>query len=120
MRFIPAAGHNIIDYIYGALIFASPWLTGYAKNGPETILPAAAGTAIIFLSLVTDYKYSLKKIIAYNAHLKLELFIGLLLAISPWFFGFYAEVYLPHLVSGFFCVVLSLLSKRFINYKAYD
>lgn len=120
MRFIQMSAHNVIDYIYGALISASPWLMGFAGNGAETYIPLAAGLAIVILSLLTNYRYSLKKTVAYNAHLTLELIVGIFLAASPWLFGFYKGIYLPHLISGMTGVLLSMMSKKFINYKAYN
>ena len=120
MRFIQMSAHNVLDYIYAVLIAASPWLSGFAKGGAETYVPAGAGAAVIVLSLFTDYRHSLKKTIAYNAHLTLELTIGVFLAVSPWLFGFYGDVYLPHLISGIFGVLLSVMSKKFVNYKPYN
>jgi hypothetical protein len=119
MRFIPVNVHNIMDYIYGVLITASPWLFGFTQGGAETYIMVSVGIFGLLISLITNYKYSLAKIIAFNFHLKLDLVIGIFLVISPWLFGFSDYVYKPHLIFGLFAIVVSLTSKRFVNYKEY-
>jgi hypothetical protein len=119
MRVIPVNVHNIIDYIYGVLIIAAPWLFNFARGGAETYVPVAAGLLILLMSLITNYKYSLAKVIAYNMHLRLDIVIGLFLIASPWIFGFYDYVYIPHLVFGIIAVVTSLMSKKHVSYREY-
>jgi len=45
-------------------------------------------------------------------HLTLDLVSGILLAASPWIFGFADHVYLPHLVLGIIEIGASLMTKR--------
>lgn len=120
MRIIPVNVHNILDYIYGVLIIASPWIFNFAKGGAETFVPVAVGILTILMALFTNYKYSAFKIISFNAHLTLDLIIGIFTAASPWIFGFSQYIYFPHLVFGIFAVVVSVMSKRFVNYIAYE
>jgi len=80
----------------------------------------AAGAAVILIALFTNYEYSLAKIIAFNANLTLEIIIGILLAAGPWILGFSTEKYIPHLVLGISLVLISLMSKKFINYRPYS
>lgn len=119
MRVIPVNVHNIMDYLYGALIIAAPWLFNFARNGAETYVPVFAGIAVIIMALITNYRYSLAKIIAYNMHLTIDLVIGLFLITSPWLFGFNEHVYLPHVIFGLIAVVTSLMSKKHVNYREY-
>lgn len=35
MKVIPASIHGFIDYTWGALLAASPWLFNYARRGPD-------------------------------------------------------------------------------------
>jgi len=120
MRFISVDAHNILDYIWGVFAIAIPWLFGFAGGNMETYIFIAAGGAVILKSLLTNYKYSLSKIIAFNSHLTLEIIIGIILAASPWIFGFNSRTYIPHLLFGIVIVVVSLMSKKFINYRAYS
>jgi len=59
------------------------------------------GVATLAYSLLTDYEYGVLKIFPMAVHLALDVFLGVLLACSPWIFGFAGEVYIPHLVLGF-------------------
>jgi hypothetical protein len=43
-----------------------------------------------------------------TVHLGLDAGSGVILAASPWIFGFAALVYLPHLILGLFEIILGL------------
>jgi hypothetical protein len=119
MRVIPVNVHNIMDYIYGILIIAAPWLFDFARGGTETYVPVAVGITVLLMALLTNYRYSAAKIIAYNTHLTFDLLIGVFLTASPWLFGFNDYVFIPHVVFGLIAVFTSLMSKKFVNYREY-
>lgn len=100
MRFIPTRTHGFIDYAMGLLLIVSPWLLGFAAGGAETWVPAILGAGAIGYSLFTDYELGMVRRIPMSTHLGLDAGSGLLLAISPWLFGFADLVYLPHLILG--------------------
>jgi hypothetical protein len=119
MRVIPVNVHNIMDYLYGVIIMAAPWIFDFARGGTETYVPVAVGAAVLLMALMTNYRYSAAKIIAYNTHLTLDLVIGVFLTASPWLFGFNDYVYIPHVAFGLIAVFTSLMSKKFVNYREY-
>jgi hypothetical protein len=50
----PMAVHNLIDIVAGAVLLASPWLFGFADDGPNFWLPfVVIGAAAIVLGLTT-------------------------------------------------------------------
>ncbi len=100
MRFVPTRLHGVADYLLGALLVVAPWLFGFADGGAETWVPVALGAGTILYSLLTDYELGLVRRIPMRAHLGLDLAGGVVLAASPWVFGFADEVWLPHLVLG--------------------
>lgn|SRR5690606_7640758 len=112
MRFIPTKVHGVLDYLVGILLIAAPWVLGFARGGAETWVPVALGTGTILYSLMTDYELGLSKSISMPTHLSLDLVGGVLLAASPWLFGFSEYVYLPHLIVGLFEIVASLTTER--------
>lgn len=112
MRMIPTKVHGYLDYAMGALLIAAPWLFDFARGGAETWVPVILGAGTILYSLFTDYELGVSKGISMGTHLTLDLAGGLLLAISPWLFGFADFVYVPHLVLGILEIGASLMTRR--------
>jgi hypothetical protein len=112
MRFIPTKVHGVMDYIMGILLIASPWLFDFNRGGMETWIPVILGVGALVYSVMTDYELGLTRTLAMPTHLTLDLVSGILLAASPWIFGFADHVYLPHLVLGIIEIGASLMTKR--------
>ncbi|WP_299707120.1 SPW repeat protein [uncultured Pontibacter sp.] len=112
MRFIPTRFHGILDYIYGVLLIASPWLFGFAAGGAETWVAVVIGAIVLIQAALTDFEVGLVKKIPMQTHLMLDFGIGVILALSPWIFGFADYVYTPHLVFGVFSMLASLTTHR--------
>jgi hypothetical protein len=116
MRFIPTRVHGYLDYIVGALLIAAPWLFDFAEGGAETWIFVVLGAGAIVYSLLTDYELGASKTISMRTHLMLDLLSGILLAASPWIFGFADYVWGPHVVFGLFEIGAALLTKREPSY----
>jgi hypothetical protein len=100
MKIISTKVHGVMDYMMGVLLIASPWIFGFADNGMQLWTPLALGVFTIIYSLMTDYELGLSDNISMRTHLVIDFMSGVLLAASPWIFGFADEVYLPHLILG--------------------
>jgi hypothetical protein len=101
MRIIPTRIHGMLDYATGLLLLISPYLFGFSDvGGAAQYIPMLLGAAIIGLSLVTDYELSIAKLIPMPMHLAGDVGAGVLLAASPWLFGFADQVYWPHVIVG--------------------
>jgi hypothetical protein len=112
MRFLSTKTHGIMDYLMGILLIAAPWLLGFAGGGAETWVPVTIGVATLVMSLLTNYELGLLKTLPMPLHLTIDLFSGLLLAASPWLFGFADRVYLPHLILGLAEVGAALVTQK--------
>ena len=112
MRFLPTKVHGVLDYTVGAFIAASPWIFRFARGGAETMVPLAAGKGAVVYSLLTDYEWGVKKVIPMRTHLMMDLASGVVLAASPWLFGFSKKVFLPHLIMGLFEIGASLITEQ--------
>ncbi len=54
VKLVPMPAHLTLDAMSGALIAASPWLFGFAENGPRHWLPhALMGTTEVLVALMT-------------------------------------------------------------------
>lgn len=111
MRFIPTKIHGYLDYSVGLLLIATPWLFGFARGGADTWVPVILGASAIIYSLFTDYELGVSRKLSMRGHLGLDLASGILLAASPWLFGFADYVYLPHLILGLAEMGASLTTK---------
>ena len=104
--------HGIIDYVTGALLIIAPYLFGFATGGIEQWLPQILGAMIIVMSLLTKYELSAAKLIPLKVHLGVDIAGGILLAVSPWLFGFADLIWWPHLLVGLMEIIVPLLTKR--------
>ena len=104
--------HGIIDYVTGVLLLVAPYLFGFATGGIEQWLPQVLGAMIIVMSLLTDYELSAAKIIPLKVHLGVDVAGGILLAVSPWLFGFADIIWWPHLLVGVMEIVVPLMTRR--------
>ncbi|MEX0772148.1 MAG: SPW repeat protein [Balneolales bacterium] len=112
MRIIPTRTHGIIDYIFGVVLILAPWVLDFAAGGAETWVPVIIGAVVILSSMFTDYEMGVSRQISMDTHLTLDAIIGIVLAISPWLFGFAAMIWVPHLVLGAAAFLVSLMTEK--------
>jgi drug/metabolite transporter (DMT)-like permease len=112
MRVIPTRIHGMMDYVIGVLLIAAPWLFGFHSDGADTWVPVILGAGVILYSLFTDYELGAVRRLPMPTHLMLDLGGGVLLAISPWLFGFSEKVWAPHLIVGLIEIGTSLMTRR--------
>ena len=113
MRFIPTRVHGALDFVLPLVLLASPWLFHFDHGSVETWLPILIAAGALQYSLFTDYEWSVARRIPMPVHLALDIAGGLLLAVSPWLFGFAHEVWLPHLALGLGEVMVALLTSPY-------
>jgi hypothetical protein len=112
MRFIPTRIHGTLDYLMGLVLLAAPWIFGFADDSAAARwVPGILGAGVIVYSLLTRYEFGLAPLIPMPLHLGLDAAGGLLLAASPWVFGFADRVWLPHLILGLLEIGAALTTK---------
>lgn len=113
MKMIPTKAHGILDYAVGVVLIAAPWIFGFANlTAAGTWVPVILGASTIVYSLCTNYELGAIRVIPMPTHLFLDLLAGILLAASPWLFGFASIVFLPHLVFGLLEIGAAALTSR--------
>lgn len=117
MKFIPTKIHGLLDYLFGGLLMATPWLLGFDDNTLITWIPVILGGSTLLYSLFTNYEPGLIKLLPMPVHLISDFLSGLVLASSPWLFGFADYIYLPHLALGLIEMLIVLLSKTVPSYE---
>ncbi|MBW3570149.1 MAG: hypothetical protein KY467_03490 [Gemmatimonadetes bacterium] len=114
---LPTRVHGMLDYLLGSLLIGAPWLFGFAAGGAETWVPVVLGGGILLYSLFTDYELGAVKRLQMPAHLLLDAVGGLLLAVSPWIFGFDERVWIPHVAIGLVEVVTAAVTDTVPGYE---
>jgi hypothetical protein len=106
---IPLKAHGILDYVGGILITFSPWIFGFADlGGAPLYIPLCLGSMAIF----SNHPYGLFKVFPMQLHLIIDMFAGILMLVSPWIYGFYHVVFLPHLLLGMMSFFAGLLTRH--------
>jgi hypothetical protein len=109
---IPTRVHGIIDYVVGIVLILAPYILGFADGTAAQWVPMILGIAALIYSLLTRYELSMAKIIPMPVHLGLDVASGLLLAASPWLFGFADRIWWPHVLVGAMEIVIALMTAR--------
>jgi hypothetical protein len=120
MRFIPTKFHAPLDYIVGVALIAAPWIFQFSEHTAATVVPIVLGIGLIAYSLFTDYELGVLKVAPIAVHNLIDVAAGVLLAASPWIFGFAdesANVWVPHVVVGLAAVFLGLTTKQGSSYS---
>ncbi len=111
MRFIPTSVHGVIDYLWGIALLSTPWLLGFADVPAAKWVAVVFGVGALIYSALTAYELGVLRLLPMPLHLIFDGIGGLVLAASPFLFGFADRVYLPHLLFGLFSVAASLLTR---------
>lgn len=117
MRFIPTRTHGIFDYVLGLVLIIAPWILDFADGGAEQWVPIIIGAIIIVQSLMTDYELGVVKVLPMSTHLTMDIAAGVVLAVSPWVFGFADDIWWPHLVLGLLEIGAALMTQTQPSYE---
>ena len=104
--------HGVMDYVMGMVLIAAPFVLGFADGGAAMWVPIILGAGALLYSLMTDYELGAIRMIPMPVHLGLDAMSGLLLAASPWLFGFSEMVWMPHVILGIAEIGAAALTQR--------
>jgi hypothetical protein len=115
-RPITSRMHAMLDYPLAVVLIASPWIFGFSDVGGAAVaIPITIGALALGQSLITDWDLSVARIVPLPIHLALDALAGIVLAISPFVFGFSDEgtnAWLPLVVFGVGMLSAGLLTQR--------
>jgi len=98
-RYRTAALIDVINLLLGVLLFFAPWIFGFVS----TVASENAWLSGALISLLAT-----TAIIAFDAReQRLNLLVGVWVAVSPWVLGFHAEMHI-HFIVGLLLVALVL------------
>jgi hypothetical protein len=107
--------HNVLDYLIGAFLIVSPWVFRFAEIATARNLFLIGGVALVVYSLMTNYYFSVARIIPLGVHMTMDVLLGVLLILAPALFG-YRELltegqYAAHVVLGIAAVGMVALTR---------
>lgn len=115
IRFLPTKIHGILDYLVGVALILAPNIFQFASVGGAAVwVPRVLGVGLIAYSLVTRYEWGVLKVVSMPYHLMIDAVAAIVLAASPFIFGFNnqsANAWLPHVVVGITVLLVVLVSK---------
>jgi hypothetical protein len=112
MRFIPTKIHGFLDYLIAIVLFIIPWLPGFNETEAAQAVSLGAGVVLLITSFTTRYEPGFLSIIPMPLNLTLDTLIGVILAASPWIFGFAHQLQIPYLFLGGSLIVMSIFTKK--------
>ena len=116
MKIIPTFVHGVTDYLAGFLLLLLPSLLGFADEGGAAVwVPRVIGLALLVQALATNYELGATRLLQMRMHLRNDDVAGVLLAASPWIFGFAGagtNAWMPHVVLGVMIFVMSVMTER--------
>ena len=89
MRFITKEIHAFLDYPVALALIGLPFLLGLGSSNPLAFqLSVATGVAALILTLLTDHRLGVLKVIPYKIHLGVDLMVGLVFVVAPFVLSF--------------------------------
>jgi predicted phage tail protein len=120
MRFLPTKVHGALDYIVGAALLVAPNIFQFSGVGGAAVaIPRLLGAVLIVYSIFTNYEWGLVKVLPMSYHLMVDFGASLLLAASPFIFGFISRspnAWLPHIVVGVTVILVVLVTQAHPGY----
>jgi hypothetical protein len=108
--------HNVIDYVGGVVLCMCPWVFGFADLDSARNIFLVLGVGLIFYSLLTNYRYSVAKVIPLGVHMALDVVAGIFLMLAPSIWGYRPLLtggqYALHFILGLGLIALVAMTRR--------
>jgi len=89
LRFISKNIHALLDYPVALSLIALPLLLGLGSSHPLALwLGVGTGVAALLLTLFTDHKLGLFRVLPYRFHLAVDFLVSLVFLAAPAILGF--------------------------------
>ncbi|WP_415919947.1 hypothetical protein [Tateyamaria sp. SN6-1] len=89
VRFVTKDLHAYLDYPVALGLMAMPALLGLGQSSPFAFwLSVVTGVAALMLTLLTDHKLGVVRMLPYKFHLAVDGAVGLVFVAAPFLFGF--------------------------------
>tara|TARA_R110002096_G_scaffold227921_6_gene417314 strand:+ start:764 stop:1138 length:375 start_codon:yes stop_codon:yes gene_type:complete len=88
-RFVTKTMHAYLDYPVAVSLMALPFVLHLGKSSPLALwLSVGTGLAAFVLTLLTDHKTGVFRLLPYSFHLAVDFLVGVTFALAPIVLGF--------------------------------
>jgi hypothetical protein len=88
-RFVTKTVHAFLDYPVALSLTATPFILGLGKANPAALwLSVVTGVAAFALTLLTDHKTGVVRVLPYWLHVAVDRMVGFVFAVAPFALGF--------------------------------
>lgn len=88
-RFVTKTMHAYLDYPVAAALIGLPFVLGLGTSNSLALwLSVGTGTAALLLTILTDHKTGIIRVLPYSFHLAVDALVGVVFVIAPFVLGF--------------------------------
>ena len=88
-RFVTKTIHAYLDYPVALALMTLPFLLSLGGSHSLALwLAVATGVAAFILTLLTDHKLGMFRVLPYSVHLAVDALVGVVFVVAPIFLGF--------------------------------
>ena len=88
-RFVTKTMHAFLDYPVALSLMATPFLLGIGSSQSLALwLSVGTGVAAFILTLLTDHKLGVFRVLPYSFHLSVDALVGIVFLLAPSALGF--------------------------------
>jgi hypothetical protein len=80
--------HAFLDYIGGAILILSPFVSGFADLDIARNVTVLSGFILILYSLFTNYEGGMLKILPLGVHMTFDVILGAFIFMAPWILNY--------------------------------
>ena|SRR5688572_22156785 len=83
--------HGALEPLAAIILILAPWIFGFSDVDSATAISIAVGAVMLLSGAMTQWRYSLIKLVPLRTHFMGDLLLGAVLILSPFVFGFSDE-----------------------------
>ena len=88
-RFVTKTVHAFLDYPVALSLMVAPFVLGLGSSHPLALwLAVGTGVAAFILTLLTDHKLGVFRVLPYSVHLAVDALVGVVFLVAPIALGF--------------------------------
>ncbi len=110
MKILTPTIHGALDYIAALTLIVAPIIL--ELKDLALWLSVIAGIGLIVYSLLTDYAYSMAKVISFTMHIILDSLAAIVFIVAPFILNFTGIAQIYYLVMGVGVLIVVLLTSK--------